>query len=131
MPTVPHINYRTYLRSIIAIAMMAVWSLVVLSGFLLWLAPHGPRSGHRALVFDLTKQEWGELHLYFSLAAIALTIAHLIIDWRGLCGCVKYLAGVHRQGNPANREASRHSPARVEPVGANASGGSGRTGVAG
>ena len=131
MPTVPHINYRTYLRSIIAIAMMAVWSLVVLSGFLLWLAPHGPRSGRRALLFDLTNQEWGELHLYFSLAAIALTIAHLIIDWRGLCGCVKYLAGVHRQGSPANREASRHSQARVEPVGANASEGSGRTGVAG
>lgn len=93
------INYRTYLRSIIAVLMMVVWSLVMLSVFLLWLVPHGPRSGQTPLLFDLTKREWGELHLWLSLVAIAVTVAHLIVDWRGLCGCMKYLASVHRHSD--------------------------------
>ena len=96
------VNYRTYVRAVIAVAMIVVWSLVTISGILLWLAPHGPRSGYRSLLFDFTKKEWGELHLYFSLAAIALTVAHLVIDWRGLCGCMKYLASVHRPSDPAD-----------------------------
>ena len=62
--------------------MMIVWSLVAVSGVLLWLAPHGPRSGYRVLLLDLTKREWGELHTWFSFIAIAITVAHLIIDWR-------------------------------------------------
>ena len=96
-------NYRTYLRSIIAILLMIVWSLVIVSGVLLWLVPHGPRSGQTPLLFNLTKRDWGELHLWFSLAAIAVTSAHLVIDWRGLCGCLKYLTSVHR-GNGARED---------------------------
>lgn len=96
------INFKTYLRAVIAIAMMVIWSLVTFSGFLLWLAPHGPRSGYRPLFLDLTKREWGELHLWFSLAAITVTVIHLIVDWRGLCGCLRYLASVHREAGPAN-----------------------------
>jgi hypothetical protein len=33
------VNYRTYLRSGIALALTIVWSLVTVSGVLLWLAP--------------------------------------------------------------------------------------------
>ena len=100
MSKTPQINYRTYIRSIIAMTLMIVWSLVTMSGFLLWLAPDGPRSGRTLLLFDLTKRDWGELHLYFSLAALAVTAAHLAIDWKGLCGCIKYLASVHRRDDP-------------------------------
>ncbi len=98
------INVKTYVRAVIAVAMMVVWSLVTLSGFLLWLAPHGPRSGYQILLFSLTKREWGELHLWFSLAAIGVTIAHLIIDWRGLCGCLRYLASAHRETDRPKRD---------------------------
>jgi hypothetical protein len=97
------INYRTYLRSIIAILLMIVWSSVIVSGVLLWLVPHGPRSGQTRLLFNLTKQDWGELHLWFGLAAIAVTSAHLVIDWRGLRGCMKYLTSVHR-GNGSTED---------------------------
>jgi hypothetical protein len=65
------------------------------------------------LLFDLTKREWGELHLWFSLAAIAVTVAHLIIDWRGLCGCMKYLASVHRCSDSATEAISL--PSRSKP----------------
>ena len=106
------INYRTYARAVIAIAMMIVWSLVAISGVLLWLAPHGPRSGYRLLLLDLTKRQWGELHTWFSFIALAITVAHLIIDWRGLCGCMKYLASVHRRGTAANHE----TPSSSRPV---------------
>ncbi len=105
MATSHAVNYRTYARAVIAIAMMIVWSLVAVSGVLLWLAPHGPRSGYRLLLLDLTKREWGELHTWFSFIAIAITAAHLIIDWRGLCGCMKYLASGHRRGAAASHEA--------------------------
>jgi hypothetical protein len=100
------INFRTYFRAVIAIALMVVWSLVSFSGILLWLAPPGPRAGHRVLLFGLTKHEWGDLHLWLSFAAIALTAIHLTIDWRGLRGCLTYLASVHRSSGP-ERSAAR------------------------
>jgi Domain of unknown function (DUF4405) len=90
------INLKTYSRAVIAIAMMVTWSLVTVSGFLLWIAPSGPRSGYQLLFLGLTKREWGDLHLWFSLVALAVTLLHIIIDWRGLCGCLHYLASVHR-----------------------------------
>ncbi|HXV84101.1 MAG TPA: DUF4405 domain-containing protein [Candidatus Binatia bacterium] len=76
--------------------MMVMWSLVTVSGFLLWVAPSGPRSGYRLLFWGLTKREWGDLHLWFSLIALGVTLLHIVIDWRGLCGCLRYLATVHR-----------------------------------
>ena len=106
-------NYRTYLRSIIAILLMIVWSLVIVSGVLLWLVPHGPRSGQTRLLFNLTKRDWGELHLWFSLAAIAVTSAHLVIDWRGLCGCLKYLTSVHRGNGSTEDQISKSNRAKA------------------
>ena len=94
--------------------MMIVWSLVAISGVLLWLAPDGPRSGHRLLLLSLTKREWGELHTWFSFIAIAITVAHLVVDWRALCGCMKYLASVHRLDSPGNTPTA--SPVRAQSV---------------
>jgi hypothetical protein len=106
------INYRTYFRAIVAVAMMIVWSLVTISGFLLWSVPHGPRAGYQTLLFDLSKREWADLHVWFSFIAIGITIVHLVIDWRALCGCMKYLASVHRLGAPANGQPVNSKPVR-------------------
>ncbi len=94
------INLKTYSRAVIAIAMMVIWSLVTVSGFLLWIAPSGPRSGYRLLFLGLTKREWGDLHLWFSLIALGVTLLHVVIDWRGMYGCLHYLASVHRDKKP-------------------------------
>ena len=112
MPKPREINYRTYARATVALIMMTVWSLVTISGFLLWSVPHGPRSGAQLLLFNLTKREWGQLHVWFSFVAIAITIVHLIIDWRALCGCVRYLASVHRRGEPATGQPVDSNPVR-------------------
>lgn len=107
------INYRTYFRSVVALAMMIIWSLVTISGFLLWSVPHGPRSGAQTLLLNLTKREWGELHVWFSFVAIGVTIAHLVIDWRAFCGCMKYLASAQRHGGPANAQPGGSRPSQL------------------
>jgi Domain of unknown function (DUF4405) len=56
--------------------------------------------GLRLLFLGLTKREWGDLHLWFSLIALGVTLLHLVIDWRGLYGCLHYLASVHRDDKP-------------------------------
>jgi hypothetical protein len=63
------INLKTYSCAVIAIIMMVTWSLVTVSGLLLWIAPSGPRSGYRLLFLSFTKREWGDLHLWFSMEA--------------------------------------------------------------
>lgn len=108
------INWRTYARAIIAVAMMMLWSLVLFSGYLLWLVPHGPRSGQTVLLFGLSKREWGDWHLWFSVAASLVTLAHLVVDWRGFCGCMKYLASVHRVDGENQPKASTLAQPRVQ-----------------
>lgn len=78
-------------RPYIAISMLAAWTLSAFSGFLLWLAPTGPRSGRMLLLFGLSKQEWGDYHFWFSTTALALTVIHLIVDWKGFRSAVLYL----------------------------------------
>ena len=36
---------KAYFRSMIAISMITVWSAMIMTGFLLYIAPTGPRSG--------------------------------------------------------------------------------------
>ena len=90
------INRRAYARSIVAIALIVVWTLAASSGFLLWLAPEGPRSGQLLLLFGLTKRAWGDFHFWASVVALAVTAVHLAIDWRGLRSCVRYLTTPRR-----------------------------------
>jgi len=88
---------KPYIRSVVAITMLLTWSLSALTGFLLWVAPNGPRSGRMLLLFGLTKGEWGDFHAWFSAVALILTIVHLIVDWRGFRGCIKYLTNTRRE----------------------------------
>jgi len=90
------IHSRVYARGIVALLMMLVWSAVAFSGVLMWLAPEGQRSGQALLLFDWSKHAWGDVHLWLSLTALGLTAIHLIVDWRVLCGCVRYLVRAHR-----------------------------------
>jgi hypothetical protein len=58
----PQVKVKVYTRAVVAIMLITVWSLVALTGFLLWLAHSGPQSGHQLLLLGLTKQEWGDVH---------------------------------------------------------------------
>ncbi len=90
------ISMRAYVRGIVALSMLLVWSAVAFSGVLMWLAPEGQRSGRALLLFGWDKHFWGDVHLWLSLTALSLTLIHLIVDWRALCGCVRYLVRAHR-----------------------------------
>jgi hypothetical protein len=90
------VRVKLYARAVVGIMLIAVWSLVALSGLLLWSAPSGPRSGRLPLLLGLTKGEWGDVHLWTAVAAAVVTVVHLVIDWQALRGVIRYLVSVHR-----------------------------------
>ncbi len=54
---------------------------LAISGFFLNFFPKGPRSG-QVVLFDLTKQQWQDLHTIFAYLLILFTILHLIFYWK-------------------------------------------------
>ena len=91
------IRVKVYARAVVSIMLITTWSLVALSGLVLWLAPSGPRSGRELLLFGLTKHEWGDVHFWIAVATILVTIVHIMIDWKALRGVIRYLISVHRE----------------------------------
>jgi hypothetical protein len=90
---------KAYVRSIIAVCLVVTWSVMILTGFLLYVAPSGPRSGRLPILF-LVKEQWGDLHFWIGLLAILVTVIHVIIDWRALRGCLRYLTSLDRSQTP-------------------------------
>jgi len=90
------IKVKVYARAVVAIMLVTVWSLVALTGLLLWLAPEGRQAGRQLLLLGLTKNEWGDIHFWIAVAVLTVTVVHIIIDWKALRGVVRYLASVHR-----------------------------------
>ena len=74
----PHVQAR--IRAIVAIALLITWAMTAATGWLIWLAPEGPRSGQIALLLGLAKREWGEVHFWASAIASTITVVHVVID---------------------------------------------------
>ena len=91
------IKVKVYARAVVALMLISAWSLLSLTGLLLWLAPTGRQSGRIELLFGLTKHEWGDVHFWFAVATVVVTLVHVIIDWKALRGVIRYLASVHRE----------------------------------
>jgi len=91
---------KARIRAIVVIALIALWSLSVLSGFLLYAAPEGPRSGWVELLFLLTKREWNDVHFWVSAAAAVVTVVHLVIDRKALKSVVRFLVSTERGRAP-------------------------------
>jgi len=94
------LNVKVYLRAWVSMAMIVLWSSVGLTGLLLWLAPTGQRSGRIPLLLGLTKSSWGDVHFWVSVLAGLVTVLHLMIDWKALRACVRYLVTTHRGASP-------------------------------
>ncbi|MFH1031397.1 MAG: DUF4405 domain-containing protein [Chloroflexota bacterium] len=90
------IRFKVYARAVVAIMLIVVWLLAAFTGLLLWLTPTGPGSGQRVLLLGLTKQEWGDIHFWISVAVLIVTLIHIVIDWKALRGVIRYLTSVHR-----------------------------------
>ncbi len=94
-----HARGQARLRGFISISMIALWSIVALTGFLLEFVSSGQRTG-RLVIFFLTKQQWGDIHFWMSIAAGALTLIHLMVDWKALKACARYLVSSERGERP-------------------------------
>ena len=97
MKTRRPIKVKVYLRAVTAILLLITWALVTLTGVIIWAAPSGQRSGQLSLLFDLTKSEWGDIHFWVAVATVAITLVHIIIDWKALRGIIRYLVSTHRE----------------------------------
>nr|WP_255603825.1 DUF4405 domain-containing protein [Oscillochloris sp. ZM17-4] len=80
-------------------SLIVLWILTALTGFLLYIAPAGPRSGG-LIMFLLTKAQWADVHFWLSVAASLVTIGHIAIDWKALTACVRFLTSVERKSMP-------------------------------
>ncbi|VXD13664.1 putative 4-amino-4-deoxy-L-arabinose-phosphoundecaprenol flippase subunit ArnE [Planktothrix serta PCC 8927] len=84
------------MRGIVALALLISWSLVALTGFIIWFAPRGQGAGSIAFLLGLSRHEWGDIHFFISLLALVVTVIHVILDWRTLKGLIRYLIGVNQ-----------------------------------
>lgn len=91
------IKVKVYARAVVAIMLITAWSLLALSGLVLWLASSGPRTGRQLLLFGLTKGEWSDVHFWIAVTTILVTIVHIVIDRKALRGVIRYLVSVHRE----------------------------------
>jgi hypothetical protein len=91
-----HVKIKIYARAIIAIALIFSWLLSAFSGLILWLAPEVRQAGKQPLLFDITKESWGEIHFWICVVVVVVTVAHLIIDWKALRGVIRYMTSVQR-----------------------------------
>lgn len=90
------IKIKVYARAVTAIALITVWLLSAFSGIVLWLAPEVRRAGQQQLLFNITKESWGEIHFWICVAVVFVTVVHIIIDWRALRGILRYMTSVNR-----------------------------------
>jgi len=94
---------QVYARAFTDIWLVLLWLPATFSGGILWetlgLVPEGPGKGERVMLWGLTTNGWGEIHLWVSLAAVAFTLFHIILDWKALKGAIKYF--VRARGLPA------------------------------
>lgn len=73
------------IRRIVLFYLMVLSGLVIaFTGILLYLWPHGPRSG-RIEIFGFTKDVWRSIHTYTAIFGVIVILLHLIENRR----CVK------------------------------------------
>ena len=68
---------RLAVRSTLFYSMLALGFLSLVTGFVLYLWPHGQRAG-RLIFSGLNKAVWSERHTCFSVIAVVLVVVHLM-----------------------------------------------------
>lgn len=76
---------KAHIRAAITITLIVMWNWAVLTGFLLYLGPSGPRPGW-LVTFILTRGEWKDVLFWTGVLATLITIIHLAVDWLVLQG---------------------------------------------
>jgi hypothetical protein len=92
---------RLSIRAGIGITLITVWSVATFTGVLLYVAPTGRRSGRDDILLGLTKSTWGDIHWWVSLAAVAVTIVHVIVDWKTFRACLRHIVHAAASNAPS------------------------------
>jgi cytochrome b subunit of formate dehydrogenase len=79
---------RLTVRKTLFYIMVFLGIIMLFTGVVLYLWPHGPQSG-RMLFLGATKGTWSDWHTYLSLAAAGIIIVHLIEN----VACVRRYVG--------------------------------------
>jgi hypothetical protein len=79
---------RTDLKYIVDTLMfLCILGLVVIGLLQAFVIPEGPSGGSSAKYFlGLHRHQWGDIHLYLSLAFTGLLVVHLILAWNWIRG---------------------------------------------
>lgn len=72
-----------YVRSVVALSMIATWTLSALSGIALWLAADGRAADMLPALLGVTKHAWNDIHVVASVLAVVLTLVHVTVMRRG------------------------------------------------
>jgi hypothetical protein len=79
------------------VLLLAAFILANLSGLLVWLAfgqggyQGGRNPAYNAVILGLGRHDWNDLHLWSSLAIIAILATHIILHWKWiLCTLRRY-----------------------------------------
>ncbi|MDD3289087.1 MAG: DUF4405 domain-containing protein [Alphaproteobacteria bacterium] len=74
-------------RAVISMLMVFGFVILAVSGILLYVAPHG-RAAEWSFML-LNKQDWRNLHIVFSFLFIAISIWHLVLNWKPFTGYIR------------------------------------------
>lgn len=89
------IYFLNSVRAIVALALIVIWSLAALTGFLLEFSPKGQGAGQFPLFLGLSRHEWGDTHFMICVIALFVTVVHVLLDWRVLRGYLRFLFNSH------------------------------------
>jgi hypothetical protein len=62
-----------------------------------------PGSGSTKALWRLTRHQWGDLHFWLSLAAVAIVLLHLALHWKWVVSIVRGWIAGSSQGAPSLR----------------------------
>lgn len=86
-------------RALVALVLLVLCGGSALTGLFMYAAPTGRRSGQLTYLL-FTKQVWGDVHFWLSVAAGVVLVVHVIIDWKALRSCMKFLTSADRPVQP-------------------------------
>ena len=72
----------------IDLILIILFLISAISGFIIWIFPHGPHSSMIKFL-GILKYQWKILHAWISLLFIIFVLIHLILHWKWLLQMTK------------------------------------------
>ncbi|CAG9000857.1 MAG: hypothetical protein CENE_02864 [Candidatus Celerinatantimonas neptuna] len=72
------------LRPYTTVIMMIAFLIVVVTGIILFFAPHGPGGMRQWIVLGLSKHQFKDIHVYLGTFGVLLVFFHLYLNWKAI-----------------------------------------------